>query len=94
MTNTVWYKFTAPTTATYSFVSSGNVDTYGELFSRIVPDGTTYDRIAYNDDGGTDNNFAISYSMNQGEVIYIRVRGYNSTKIGQFSIVVSEDTTS
>ena len=93
MTNTVWYKFTAPVTANYRFESSGNVDTYGELFSRIVPDGTTYDRVTYNDDGGPSSNFSISYSLNKDDVIYVRVRGYNYTKTGTFSIKVSINAT-
>lgn len=93
MTNTVWYKFTVPFTADYIFESYGSVDTYGELFSRIVPDGTTYDRIAYNDDSGSGRNFFIKHNLEKGDVIYVRVRGYGSTSTGAFSFKISIDAT-
>ena len=92
-TTAKWYKFTAPVTAEYTFTSSGNIDTYGEIFPHLVANGITTDRLAYNDDGGENSNFLIEYTMNEGDVIYLRVRGFNSSHIGSFTVKATINAT-
>ncbi len=88
---TKWFKFTAPYSGTYYFESNSDMDLCGELFSSFAIDGTYTNRIAYDDDGGTDKNFKVSTTLSPGETIYLRVRGYNyGTSIcGAFSISAS-----
>ncbi|MCM1130383.1 MAG: hypothetical protein NC310_08700 [Roseburia sp.] len=81
-----WFVFTAPQNATFIFETTGSTDTYGELFSQIVAGRTSDNQITYNDDGGEGNNFKISYSLNKGDVIYLRVRGYNWDRVGEFTL--------
>ncbi len=85
---TSWFKFTAPYNGTYYFESFSSLDLYGELFSFFVADGTYPNRIAYNDDGGTDRNFKVSKTMSTNETVYLRVSGYNRSAsiYGSFTI--------
>lgn len=84
-----WFVFTAPQNATFIFETSGSTDTYGELFSQMVSGRISEGRITYNDDGGEGNNFKITYSMNKGNVVYLRVRGYNWDRTGEFILSIS-----
>ena len=86
-----WYKFTAPQSATYYFETTGNTDTYGEIFSSISVGQSIANRLSYDDDSGANTNFKIYYSLSQGQIVYIRVRGYNWTSTGNFSFTVSSD---
>lgn len=82
-----WYNFTAPITANYIFKTVSDTDTYGELFSSIVPGKSTSNLISSNDDGGDGNNFSISYKITAGVTVYLRVRGYNWTRTGAYYIL-------
>lgn len=84
-----WFVFTAPQTATFIFETTGSTDTYGELFSQMVFGRTTDCRITYDDDSGDGSNFKISYLMNKGDVAFLRVRGYNWDRTGEFMISMS-----
>lgn len=84
-----WFVFTAPQSATFVFETTGSTDTYGELFSKMVGGRASDYQITYNDDGGEDRNFKISYSMNKGDVVYLRVRGYNWDRVGEFTLSMS-----
>ncbi len=84
-----WFVFTAPQNATFIFETTGSTDTYGELFSQMVGGRTSDGRITYDDDGGEETNFKISYSMNKGDVVYLRVRGYGWDRVGEFTLSMS-----
>jgi len=38
------------------------------------------------DDGGEDCNFKITYALNTGESVYLRVRGYGWNRTGEFTL--------
>ncbi len=84
-----WYKFVAPTSGTYNFYTTSQIDTIGDLFSKpIYGLGESY-RLAYNDDiGDEDYNFCITYNLAYQQVVYIRVRGYNNSYgTGNYTLV-------
>lgn len=85
---TKWFKFTAPRTGTYHFESTSDLDLCGELFSNFVVDKTCPNRLAYNDDGGSDRNFLITSNLSSGQTVYIRVRGsgYSTSIFGSFYV--------
>lgn len=87
-----WYKFIAPSTGTYNFYSSSDIDTYGELFSAVDPARKIDHRLAngYNDDSGDGSNFLISYQLTANQVVYLRVRGYNWVSSGTFAVTVDK----
>jgi hypothetical protein len=80
-----WYSFVAADNAYFTFKTSGNTDTYGELFSSAVPGRSIACRFAHADDGGSGNNFSIQYAFAKGSTVYIRVRGSNWTATGPFA---------
>jgi len=81
-----WYRFTASYTGPHIFYTNGSTDTYGELYL-----GTT--RLATNDDGGSGNNFQITYSLTSGKTYHLKVRGYNYEKIGNYVVKIVPDYT-
>ena len=82
-----WYKFVAPADGKYAFLTTGNSNTYGELFS-AVPFGndtsTTGLENGSDDDSGDGNNFRIEYTLQKDSVIYLRVRGYSWLSVGSY----------
>lgn len=84
-----WFVFSAPQNATYIFETTGSMDTYGELFSQMVSGRTNDCLITSDDDSGEGNNFKITYLMNKGDVVYLRVRGYNWDRAGEFTLSMS-----
>lgn len=85
-----WFKFTATTAGKYRFYTENSFDTYGELFSEVVPARSTSGRLAYNDNGNGNLNFKIVYTLSAGQTVYLRVRGANWTKTGNYSLRVSK----
>ena len=85
----IWYKFTAPLAEQYVFQSLGTTDTYGELFSALAVGTTTNNRLTYDNDSGTDNNFKITYNLSKGQTVYIRVRGDGWTETGSYTLTIS-----
>lgn len=77
-----YFRFTASSTGTYAFISSGSADAYGYLLDAAG------NQITYNDDNGTDRNFRISYSLTQGSVYYLKVKLYSSSATGSFTVRV------
>ena len=73
--NTNWYVFTAPHNGTYTFETTGQSDTVGELFNEVIIDGQAEGRIDYDDNSGEGYNFKLSYQMTKGDVVYLRIRG-------------------
>lgn len=85
-----WYHFTAPENGIYTFQTNSEIDTYGEIFSQIIPGYSTSGRIMYNDDDGDNRNFKLSYEIYKGRTIYLRVRGYNWKSTGLYSLYVQK----
>lgn len=85
-----WYKFTAPVDGTYKFSATGSMDTYGELFASIVGNKSIENRFenGYDDDDGDGLNFSLEYELLANQTVYLRVRGYNWTRTGTFSVSV------
>ena len=71
-----WYRFIPTISGVYEISTSGSEDTYGELFSELKCNGDSAGVIEYDDDGGEDYNFRIEINLNQGQTVFIRVRGY------------------
>lgn len=86
-----WYVFIAPQTETYTIQSTGNVDTYGEIFSEVVAGKSLNGLIVGDDNSGENNNFLLTYSLKVGERIYIRVSTVGWNKTGAFEILVSSE---
>ena len=66
------YSFVPEKTADYTFYSTGDIDTYGNIFDQ---DG---EQIAYNDDSGENSNFKITEELTAGTRYYLGVRAYGS----------------
>lgn len=82
-----WYVFIPQSTGTYIFETTGNYDTYGELYLGNYP--TT--RTTYNDDDGANRNFRISYDLEGGQPVFLRVRGYSWRAVSySISVVMQE----
>ena len=79
----VYFKFTATESKTYTFKSSGSVDTYGYLYN------ASKTQLTSNDDGNGNGNFKMTRSMSAGEVVYIGARLYSSSSTGSFTVTVS-----
>lgn len=84
-----WYSFTAPSSGTYNFYTEGSTDTYGELFSTVVPARSIENRLTFDDDFGAGRNFNITYSLSSGQTVYLRVRGYNWNRCGLYNVRVT-----
>jgi hypothetical protein len=84
----IWYKFTAPYTGTYYFFTDGEEDTYGNLFNYPTLDGSVAGSLKADDDSGGYYNFKITYSLTKGQTVYLRVRGYDESYEGQFTMLV------
>ena len=78
----VYYFYTPEYTESYTFSSSGSVDTYGYLYNA---DGS---QITYNDDGDSGSNFSITYTLTAGTTYYFGARLYNSSKTGKFEVTL------
>ncbi len=87
----VWYKITAPVSGDFTFESTGDWDLDGELFGNIVINSSISGRIAYDSDSGADNNFKLSYYLNEGQVLYLRVKGANQYTSGSFNLEITID---
>lgn len=68
----------------WNFTSNASSDTYGYLY-RVNAD-ETLTQLATNDDGGSDNNFLISYDLSAGETYVLVCRWYSSDRNGEMPI--------
>ena len=91
-----WYSFTAPCSTTYTFKTSGNVDTTGAVFSKITAGGLLSGALASNDNYQDDNDFIIKTYIATGETVYIRVgiNGETTEESFDFWIFGEHDFTS
>jgi hypothetical protein len=85
----IWYKFTASSNSSYTFISTGTTDTYAEFFSTPVAGHNTIGRLYYDNDSGSGLNFSKTITMFSGQTIYLRVRGDDWTETGSFVVEVS-----
>ncbi|MBR2933819.1 MAG: hypothetical protein IKC33_05865 [Clostridia bacterium] len=84
----VWYKFTVPAFSKYAFFTTGNCDTYGELFPAMVPDNTFTNKYSGDDDSGDGYNFRIVYNLTPGQVVYLRVSRLSDSETDDFTLCV------
>ena len=70
-----WYFFEVNTTGSYTFYTTGDSDTFGEIYEFPIPDGTTANRLAVDTDSGEGNNFSITYTLYEGDLVFIRILG-------------------
>ena len=73
------YRITVTGSGTLTVHSSGSTDVYGYLLS------SSGSELASNDDGGQGRNFQISHSVSAG-TYYVRVRHYDSTETGDYTV--------
>ena len=96
-----WYKFIAPHTGLFNFYSYGTTDTCCGIFDNIVG-GQSETGILTNgfnnnceSDGNCqcnqDNNFCITINLEENQVIYLRVHGYDWNRTGSYTIVAYSD---
>lgn len=78
----VYLMFVPETTDYYAFYSTGGRDTKGFLYDSQL------NEISYNDDGGSGNNFRITYELEAGRVYYLKACFYDSEITGQFSVFI------
>ena len=62
--------------------STGTTDTFGTLLS------TSGATLVSNDDGGQSYNFSLTRDVNDGDVVYIEVRGYDSKVAGAYTLTI------
>ena len=83
------YAFTAPSSGTYRFSSTGSSDTKGYLYSDKELDRL----LTSNDDGGASSNFQIDWYMTRNDTVYLKVTMYNNTARGSASVRVERSAT-
>lgn len=81
-----WYTFTAPSAGTYTFCSTGSLDTYGILYD------TSGNTIEQNDDGGDNSNFSLTHTMTSGEKVTLEVYLYSTAITGSFPVNISRSS--
>lgn len=81
-------KLTVPSDGVYDLYSTGSKDTSATLYDE------SGEMIAYNDDGGEDNNFLISQELSAGSVVYLDVRYYLNYVSGTMNVVVEKEAQS
>ena len=73
------YRVMVTESGTLTVHSTGDTDVYGHLLS------SSGSELASNDDGGQSTNFRISHSVSAG-TYYVRVRHYDSTETGDYTV--------
>ncbi len=79
----MYYEFVPRLTGEYRFYSTGSIDTYGYLYN------SNKSQLTSNDDGGSSNNFYISYNLTAGQTYYIAMKCYSGS--GTFTFVTETD---
>ena len=87
------FKFSAPIDGVYEFKTIGNLDTYGELFNKMVANTSSSGLIeqAYGDnsENETNLNFRFTYYLEKNQTVYLRVTLNNDDLIGYYTPVVT-----
>ncbi|MDR0601431.1 MAG: hypothetical protein LBG42_03550 [Treponema sp.] len=74
-----WFLFRPAAAGPYVFETSGNTDTFIELY-----DAGDLSQITENDDGGDNYNACISFSAENGKSYLIKTKGYSSDDTGPY----------
>jgi len=80
-----WYRFLTGMAGTYVIQTYGSTDTYMYLFDSDQTSIITED----NDGAGSGNNSKIVQNLNANTWYYIKIRGYNNSVTGSYSIGVN-----
>ena len=75
--------FTAPQSGTYRFYSTGEYDTYAELYADAELDEYLDD----DDQGGGDSNFEIVRNLDEGDTVYLMTREFDH-EAASYSVTV------
>lgn len=79
-----WYKFRTTSGGTHTIETHGNTDTYMVLYE---DDQTSI--IVTDDDGGANNCAKISQNLESNKWYYVKVKGFNPTVAGNYTIDVT-----
>ena len=80
---TIFYKFIPSQSGKYTFFSNNDAgDPYGYLYN------ANGQELSYDDDSRGDRNFSITYSLSAGQTYYLKVKLYNSSETGTFTVTV------
>ena len=84
-----YFSFTPTESGTYVFYSvypaeGEQRDTYGYLYNANM------EQLAYDDDGGDDNNFRITYDLTAGTTYYFGARYYSGDVTGAFDVYLKK----
>lgn len=82
------YKITPSSSGNYTIYCESGIDTYGYLFDSS---GT---QLTSDDDSGTDSNFSMTYYLSASTTYYIRVKAYNTTTTGSYTVYVEKESSS
>ena len=78
------YKFVPIQTDIYNVYTTGNVDTYCDLYQDSS-------LLESDDDDGDGNNFKITRKLYKGKTYYLIIRGYNSSTSGNYCLKIDSD---
>ncbi len=78
-----YYYFKPAQSGSYTFYSTGSVDTYGYVYDGNLT------QLTYNDDGGSGTNFSITYSFEADTVYILACRLYSSSNTGSFDVTLT-----
>ena len=81
----VYFKYTSPITATYYVYTTGDLDTYGEIYN------SNYDTLDWNYDSGENTNFLMAYTLEEGETYYFVVTVLDGVMVGDISFYVATE---
>jgi hypothetical protein len=84
-----WFRYQAAESGRVIVYTSGNTDTYLELYSA----NDTNNRIAYDDDGGGGDNARLVISVVAENTYLFKVRGASSSTNGAYRIILSDEAT-
>ena len=79
----VFFKFTPPSTRSYSIRSVGGKDTYLTLYD------DNYSFIILDDDSGLDLNFYLARTLYQNTNYFLEVRLYSFSATGSFNVILT-----
>ncbi|MCB4764368.1 MAG: hypothetical protein LGB00_00925, partial [Sulfurovum sp.] len=77
-----WFKIVIPSAGTLVVYTTGSTDTIGAFYEKGARN-----PIAFDDNGGTGNNFRISQSVTAGTTYEVAVLHSNYTETGSYELV-------
>jgi len=79
------YTITPTEDGVWTFTSSAYGDTVADLY------GAEGNHLTWDDDGGVDNNFRITYELKAGETYTLQVRWYSSNRAGNVALIFERE---